>query len=109
MGFVSKWKEVLRIIWERNPRVLVPLLGVIVFSCLAANWPLSAHTSCQTLSSSTASQEVDPNKGPSELNHHIAGWALIGVGLVQLASLLFPHGRAYRYIWPALLVPPDFF
>jgi hypothetical protein len=104
MGFVSKWKEVLRIIWERNPRVLVPLLGVIVFSCLAANWPLSAHTSCQTLSSSTASQEVDPNKGPSELNHHIAGWALIGVGLVQLASLLFPHGRAYRYIWPALLV-----
>ncbi len=104
MGFVSKYRGGLRVIWERNPRVLVPLFGVIVFAFLAANWSLFAHASPQTLSASAASQEVDPNKGPSELNHHIAGWALIGVGLVQLASLLFPHCRTYRYIWPALLV-----
>jgi len=103
MGFVSKCKEGLRIIWERNPRVLVPLFGVIVFACLAANWPVFSHSGSQTLSSSTP-QEVDPNRDPSELNHHVAGWALIGVGLVQLASLFFPGCRTYRYIWPAIFV-----
>jgi len=102
MDFVSKCKDVLRIIWERNPKVL--LFGVIAFACLAASQPLFAHPSSQTLSSATQSQEVDPNKGPSELNHHIAGWALIGVGLVPLTSLLFPSRRTHRYIWPALLV-----
>ena len=104
MDFVSKRKEALRIIWEQNPKVLAPLFGVIAFACLAASQPLLVHASSQTLSSATASQEVDPNKGPSELNHHIAGWALIGVGLVPLASLLFPHCGTHRYIWPALLV-----
>lgn len=89
---------------ERNPKVLVLFFGVIAFACLPARQPLFAHVSSQTLSSATALQEVDPNKGPSELNHHIAGWALIGVGVVTLASLLFPHGRTYRYLWPALLV-----
>jgi hypothetical protein len=102
MDFVSKCEEALRIIWKRNPKVL--LFGVIAFACLAASQPLFAHASSQTLSSATQAQEVDPNKGPSELNHHIAGWALIGVGLVPLASLLFPHCRTHRYIWPALLV-----
>ena len=100
MGFVLQSKEALRIIWERNPKVL--LFGLIVFECLAASQPLFAHVSSQTLYSVT--QKVDPNKGPSELNHHIAGWALIGVGLVPLAGLLFPHYRTHRYIWPALLV-----
>src|SRR5438034_1747982 len=97
-------KEALRVIRERNPRVLIHLFGVITFACLAANWPLFAHASSQTLSSATASHLVDANKGPSELNHHIAGWALIGVGLLLLASLLFPHCRTHRYVWPALLV-----
>jgi hypothetical protein len=104
MDFVSKCEEVLRIIWERNQRVLTPYFGVIAFACLAASQPLFACVSSQTLSSATAVQEVDSNKGPSELNHHIAGWALIGVGLAPLASLLFPHCRTHRYIWPTLLV-----
>jgi hypothetical protein len=104
MDLVSKCKEALRIIWERNPKVLVPFFGVIAFTCLAASQPLVTRASSPTLSFSTVSQEVDLNKGPSELNHHIAGWALIGVGLVPLASLLFPHCRTHRYIWPALLV-----
>jgi len=102
MDFVSKCKEALRIIWERNPKVL--LFGVIAFACLAVSQPWFAHASSQTMSVATQSQEIDPNKGPSELNHHIAGWALIGVGLLPLASLLFPHCRTHRYIWPALLV-----
>jgi hypothetical protein len=96
MDFVSKFK--------RNPRVLVPLFGVIAFALLAPSQRLFAHARSQTFSSATALQEVDPNKGPSELNHHIAGWTLIAVGLVPLASLLFPHCKTYRYIWPVLLV-----
>jgi hypothetical protein len=47
---------------------------------------------------------VDPNKAPSEFNHHIAGWALIGVGFLVLASFLSPNFRALRYVWPALFL-----
>jgi hypothetical protein len=47
---------------------------------------------------------VDPNKAPSEFNHHIAGWALIGVGSLVLASFLSPNLRALRYVWPALFL-----
>jgi hypothetical protein len=107
MDFVSKCKEALRIIWERNPKVL--LFGVIAFACLAASQPWFAHASSQTMSAATQSQETDPNKGPSELNHHVAGWVLIGVGLGPLASLLFPHCKTHRYVWPALLALAGFF
>jgi hypothetical protein len=47
---------------------------------------------------------ADPNKAPSEFNHHIAGWALIGVGSLVLASFLSPNLRALRYVWPALFL-----
>ena len=47
---------------------------------------------------------VDRNKAPSEFNHHIAGWALIGVGILVLSSFLSPDLRALRYVWPALFL-----
>lgn len=47
---------------------------------------------------------MDPNKAPSEFNHHIAGWALIGVGFLVVASLLFPDLGALRCAWPALFL-----
>ena len=47
---------------------------------------------------------VDPNKAPSEFNHHIAGWALIGVGFLVLGPFLSPNLRALRYVWPALFL-----
>jgi hypothetical protein len=46
----------------------------------------------------------DPNKAPSEFNHHIAGWALIGVGVLVLASCLAPDLSALRYTWPTLFL-----
>jgi hypothetical protein len=52
---------------------------------------------------------IDPNKGPSELNHHIAGWALIGIGLLQLVALLSPGLKVHRYIWPALFLSAGLF
>jgi hypothetical protein len=46
----------------------------------------------------------DPDKALSEFNHHVAGWALIGIGFLALASFLSPNLRALRYLWPALFV-----
>ena len=47
---------------------------------------------------------MDPNKAPSEFNHHIAGWALIGVGFLVVASLILPHLGALRCAWPVLFL-----
>lgn len=46
----------------------------------------------------------DPDKALSEFNHHVAGWALVGVGFLVLASFLSPDLHALRYLWPALFV-----
>ena len=51
-----------------------------------------------------APASVDPNKAPSEFNHHVAGWALMGVGLLVLASFLSPDLRTLRYVWPVLFL-----
>jgi hypothetical protein len=52
---------------------------------------------------------VDPNKAPSEFNHHMAGWALIGVGLLVIAGLRFGQVRVLRYLWPALFLAAGLF
>jgi hypothetical protein len=56
------------------------------------------------LSSAVSAVSVDPNKAPSEFNHHIAGWALIGVGCLVLLSFMSTNLRSLRYFWPALFV-----
>ena len=52
----------------------------------------------------TLSGPIDSNKAPSEFNHHVAGWALIGVGFLVLTSFLSRDLRALRYVWPALFL-----
>ena len=51
-----------------------------------------------------ASELVDPNKEPSEFNHHMAGFALIGVGILVLTGLVFPQLRPVPFIWPLLFI-----
>ena len=80
---------------------------LIVLVCLTA-YTLVAQPGSR-LPASAANLSVDPNKGPSEFNHHIAGWALVGVGLLVLACLAFPALKAYRYIWPSLFVVAGLF
>jgi len=58
----------------------------------------------RAVSTSAALVSEDPNKAPSEFNHHIAGWALIGVGLLVLVTFVFPQLRLLRYFWPALFL-----
>jgi hypothetical protein len=51
----------------------------------------------------SASPVVDPDKGPSELNHHIAGFFLIAIGLSLIVS---DHSHALAWLrW----VPPVLF
>lgn len=47
---------------------------------------------------------VDPNKAPSEFNHHVAGWALITVGILVLTDR-----RALRYLSPVLFLSTGVF
>ena len=103
MALLSKCKEVLRVTWEQNSTAWI-FFVLIAFACVAASLPKLRQANSQDLSRATALQATDPNKGPSELNHHIAGWALIGVGMLSLASLVAPQRRAYRYIWPGLFM-----
>ena len=56
------------------------------------------------VSSVIAVASVDPNKAPSEFNHHVAGWALIGVGSLVLVSILYPNFGGLRYFWPILFL-----
>jgi hypothetical protein len=86
--------------------VLGLILCVIAFAFVMADRPLLAY-STQTQSTQVAA--VDPNKGPSELNHHVAGWALIGVGLLVLTSFLSPRPERHRFLWPALFVLAGFY
>jgi hypothetical protein len=57
-----------------------------------------------TAPGSDALSSEDRDKALSEFNHHVAGWVLIGVGFLVLASFLSPDLRALRYLWPALFL-----
>jgi hypothetical protein len=47
---------------------------------------------------------VDPNKAPSEFNHHVAGLVLIGIGFLVLFSVPSRDLSALRYVWPVLFL-----
>jgi hypothetical protein len=82
-------------------------LGLVLYVLglgLVVSQPAFGYQSVQTFSAGTIPQSIDPNKSLSELNHHIAGWALIGVGVLVLTSLLSPRLKRHRYIWPALFI-----
>jgi len=86
--------------------VIVLWLSLVGIGGLANN-RLMARTSGHDStagSSPISTASVDPNKASSEFNHHVAGWALIGVGCLVLVSLLSTNLRALRYFWPALFV-----
>jgi hypothetical protein len=57
-----------------------------------------------TAPSPVSIQSEDSDKALSEFNHHVAGWVLIGIGFLVLASFLSPDLQGLRYFWPALFV-----
>ena len=86
--------------------VLILLLSLAALGGVGDSM-IMAQTSGQHLTAGAGPASpafVDPNKAPSEFNHHVAGWALIGIGLLVLASFLSWDLRALRYIWPAFFL-----
>jgi len=71
--------------------VLACLISIAVFSVVAV--PALAQTA-----------GLDPNRGPSEFNHHVAGYALIGVGLLVIAGRISPRLRWLQWLWPFLFI-----
>ena len=99
MGLVCQCEELHGIKRRWSPKALVLFFYVIALASLVVSQSMFAQDS-QTLF--TTLQPVDPNKGPSEFNHQMAGWALIGVGILVLRSLLSPRLKPHSCIWPAL-------
>jgi hypothetical protein len=102
--FVSECTDAQQAKRRAYRHALTLFLGWVVLACFAMSKPLLAYASSEMLTGITAPQAVDPNKGPSELNHHVAGFALIGVGLLALASLFSPRSQSHGYLWPTLFV-----
>jgi len=80
------------------------LAGLGGFSRILTSAQPSSQLAAAISVASAADASVDPNKAPSEFNHHMAGWALMGVGFLVLAGLASPRLRALRYVWPALFL-----
>lgn len=55
------------------------------------------------MTESLAQLLIDPNRVPSEFNHHVAGWALIAIGLLVLGGT-HHRFRVLSSIWPALFL-----
>jgi hypothetical protein len=53
--------------------------------------------------------EQDPNKADSELNHHLAGYALIAIGVLVIAGYSSEKLRPLQLVWPFLFVAAGFF
>ena len=90
---------------SRHSRVLTLLLlaaclivcQVLVSTCAAS----TNNGSIQTFSSASM---IDPDVADSEWNHHLAGYILIGVALLVLASHRFLKLGFLRALWPFLFV-----
>ena len=65
---------------------------------------LTSQVAPATAAVASAPSTVDPNRESSEFNHHVAGWALVGVGLLVLSGFAIPQLRSFRYVWPALFI-----
>jgi len=74
-------------------------------------WSSSFALHASNLPSAGASESspLDPNRGPSEFNHHVAGYALIGAGVIVLIAMNSSRFRAMRFIWPFLFLSAGVF
>jgi hypothetical protein len=61
------------------------------------------------LTSTVSVTEQDPNKPASELNHHLAGYALIAVGTLVIAGYSSAKLRPLQLVWPFLFVAAGLF
>lgn len=81
------------------------IISFLLFIALVSSFVAMAYAQ---VGSSSGSTYVDPNKTSSELNHHLAGYALIGAGLLAVAGSAFPNWRSQQ-LWPFLFISAGLF
>src|SRR5258706_12932638 len=89
---------------------VIPLMFLVV--CLVATVPVRLFSQPATIVSAETSTAVgiaadqDPDKPASELNHHLAGYALIAIGMLVIAGRSSEKLCPLQYVWPFLFVAP---
>jgi hypothetical protein len=86
-----------------TPRRLL-MLFLLASLLLAVPSYLRSLTAAGPDAATDASVLVDPDKAPSELNHHIAGLMLIVIGLMVICGHRFKELAFLRQLWPLLFV-----
>lgn len=82
---------------------------IATFPARLPSQPTSALPSSETALPSDLQEGQDPYKPASELNHHLAGYALIAIGLLVLASQSSDRLRPLQLVWPFLFVAAGVF
>lgn len=87
-------------------------LAIFLVVCGIAGSPTqlySQRTTGMLLTSTASVTEQDPNKPASELNHHLAGYALIAIGALVIAGYSSEKLRPLQLVWPFLFVAAGLF
>jgi hypothetical protein len=88
----------------------IVLLILVIASCsvLYRSQFVSQKSVLSSVASSTTEPQ-DPNGPASEFNHHLVGYALIGMGLLVIAAKSAGNFQWLRYIWPLLFIAAGIF
>jgi hypothetical protein len=94
-----------------QPVVLAAALLVISWLLASPSVLLSERASHVPKTSALAVlvEGIDPNKPASELNHHLAGYALIAIALLMVLGESSERLRFCRRVWPLLFVATGLF
>jgi len=88
---------------------LIFLAVVAAFSVLLFPQTAVTLSSRETSIAPMPPADQDPNKLASELNHHLAGGALIAIGLLVIAGRSSRRLQPLQYAWPFLFVAAGLF
>ena len=77
--------------------------------CSSSAQLYSQRTIGTWLTSTMSVTAQDPDKPASELNHHLAGYALIAIGALVIAGYSSEKFRPLHLIWPFLFVAAGLF
>ena len=94
------------------PTPALSRLAICLVVCWIAVSPTQLYSQRTTgifLTSTTSVTEQDPNKPASELNHHLAGYALIAIGAMVIAGYSSEKLRSLQLVWPFLFVAAGLF
>ena len=88
--------------------ICMRLVLLTALACWCLMFPAQALSS-QLLAASQSIEIVDPNKAASELNHHIAGFILIAIGIMVICGRKYEKFRFLQRLWPLLFIAAGLF